>query len=79
MQAALVKAMNKCPHCGNTDPKHIQDNGEQPSSSDLTLLCVARVKPSEWSFDPVAPIPEDYDADGLVPCGMQWDPNSEAA
>jgi hypothetical protein len=25
-----------CPHCGNTDSKHIQGNGEQPSSPDLT-------------------------------------------
>jgi hypothetical protein len=56
----------------------VEGNGEPPSSPDLTLLCVARVKPSEWSFDHVAPFPEDHDAAGLVPCGMQWDPNAEA-
>lgn len=65
----------KCPHCGNKDAKLIQSNGEQDSSPDLTLLCVARVKPAEWSFsDP--PEPDMVDAAGLVPCGMQWEPNS---
>ncbi len=67
-----------CPHCGNTNQKLIQDNGEKPSSPDLTLLCVARVEPEDWSFDHVKPLLEDYDAAGLVPCGMQWDPNMEA-
>lgn len=66
--------MRKCPHCGNTDSRTIQDNGEPARSPDLTLLCVARVPPGEWSFDE-APLPEDHDARGLVPCGMQWDPN----
>ena len=65
----------KCPHCGNTNSKYIQDNGEPPRSPDLTLLCVARVKPGDWAFDHVKPRPEDLDAHGLVPCGMQWDPN----
>lgn len=64
-----------CPHCGNTDSKFIQTNGESMASPDLTLLCVARVSPDEWSFDHVKPLPEDHDANGLVPCGMQWDPN----
>jgi len=64
-----------CPHCGNHDPRLLQDNGEEPSSPDLTLLCVARVKPAEWSFDHVKPTVEDIGADGLVPCGMQWDAN----
>jgi hypothetical protein len=68
----------KCPHCGNTDQKLLQDNGERPSSPDLTLLCVARVKPSEWSFD-IAPSADFHGADGLVPCGMQWDANAEMA
>lgn len=72
-----VSKRRRCPHCGNTDRKHIQSNGERPSSLDLTLLCVAPVAPSEWSFD-VAPSPEFYDANGLVPCGMQWDPNQDA-
>ena len=65
----------KCPHCGNSDPRLIQDNGERPSSPDLTLLCVARVPPEAWSFDHVKPSPSDFDAAGLVPCGMQWEPN----
>lgn len=65
----------QCPHCGNYNDKLIQDNGERAASPDLTLLCIARVAPSEWSFDHVAPQPEDFDAAGLVPCGMQWEPN----
>lgn len=65
----------RCPHCGNADSKYIETNGEPARSPDLTLLCVARVAPDEWSFDHVAPLPEDFDAAGLVPCGMQWEPN----
>lgn len=64
-----------CPHCGNRDPNFIQSNGERASSPDLTLLCVARVKPEAWSFDHVKPEPDQLDAEGLVPCGMQWSPN----
>jgi hypothetical protein len=75
MSTSSLRKCIQCPHCGNTDQKHIQDNGEAPSSLDLTLLCVARVKPEEWSFDE-KPLPQDYDARGLVPCGMQWDPNA---
>lgn len=68
----------RCPHCGNTASKFIQDNGERPSSPDLTLLCVTRVAPDAWSFGiELPPLPEDYDTNGLVPCGMQWDPNTE--
>lgn len=66
----------RCPHCGNTDRKLLQDNGEPPMSPTLSLLCVARVRPEDWSFD-TKPEPQDYDAAGLVPCGMQWDPNSD--
>ena len=69
----------ECPHCGNTATKLLQDNGEKPSSSpDLTLLCVAPVRPEEWSFD-TKPEPDMFDGSGNVPCGMQWDPNAEAA
>ena len=25
----------RCPHCGNVNQKHLQDNGERPSSLDL--------------------------------------------
>ena len=63
-----------CPHCGNRSERLIQDNGEPPTSPDLTLLCVARVAPDAWSFE-TAPLPEDHDANGLVPCGMQWEAN----
>lgn len=66
----------KCPHCGNTDCKYIETNGDPAKSPDLTLLCVARVAPDDWSFGrELPPLPEDYDADGRVPCGMQWEPN----
>jgi hypothetical protein len=65
----------KCPHCGNTASKYIQNNGEHATSPDLTLLCVAPVPADEWSFDHIKPEPGDYDNSGLVPCGMQWDPN----
>ena len=65
-----------CPHCGNQNPKFFETNGVPYSSPDLTLLCVARVKAEDWSFGTeLPPLPEDYDAKGLVPCGMQWDPN----
>lgn len=67
--------MNRCPHCGNADGKYIETNGEPARSPDLTLLCVARVPAGEWSFDHVDPLPEDLDAQGRVPCGMQWEPN----
>lgn len=69
----------QCPHCGNTDPAFLQSNlepeGIHSRSRDLTILCVARVKPNEWSFDHVEPGPDDIGPDGLVACGMQWDPN----
>lgn len=66
--------MRKCPHCQNENENTIHNNGEPARSPDLTLLCVARVKPSEWSFDE-SPLPEDLDTNGLAPCGMQWEPN----
>ena len=66
----------RCPHCGNARSKYIQGNGESAKSPNLTLLCVARVAADAWSFDHVKPSPEDFDTAGLVPCGMQWDPNS---
>ena len=61
--------MAKCPHCGNRDPKLIEDNGERPSSPDLTLLCVAPIAPEDSTFDwlPLNQRP--------ATCGMQWDPN----
>lgn len=64
----------RCPHCGNTDSKYIQDNGEPLKSLDLTLLCVNPVAPEDWSFAE-KPIAEDFDTNGQVPCGAQWEPN----
>jgi len=66
----------QCPHCGNRDPRFIQSNGEPDASPALSLLCVARVAPDEWSFD-TRPHAADYDDAGKVPCGMQWDPNED--
>jgi hypothetical protein len=70
-------AVRRCPHCGNTDRAFIEDNGEPPTSRDLTLLCLARVKPEAWSFDHREPAAEDIGPDGLVACGMQWDANAD--
>lgn len=63
-----------CPHCGSSDPKFQESNGERPTSRDYTLLCVARVKPADWSFSH-EPTPEEIGPDGKVTCGMQWEPN----
>lgn len=61
--------MKICPNCGNRNQTFIRDNGERPTSPDLTLLCVAPVKPEDSSFDflPLAERPAE--------CGMQWEPN----
>jgi len=64
-----------CPHCGNRDPKLIEDNGCSPSDLDYTLLCIARVSPGEDAFGGDANPPLDVGADGKVVCGMQWCPN----
>ncbi len=69
--------MSKCPHCGNTNPKTIESNGV--SGADCVLLCVRLVAPDfaavlVHGFDPKT----DTDANGLVPCGMQW-PDEEAS
>lgn len=73
-------ARRKCPHCGNTNKNLMQSNleperGVDSKHPDLTLLCIARVRPADWSFDHVKPTAEEIGADGLVPCSMQWDPN----
>lgn len=34
----------RCPHCGNTNPGLIEDNGLPARDDDYTLLCVARVE-----------------------------------
>jgi hypothetical protein len=65
----------KCPNCGNRNKNTIQDNGAKPRDVDYTLLCVARVEPSDWAFDHVKPTAEDIGTDGKVACGMQWSPN----
>ncbi len=76
MTTDALTSKTKCPHCGNRNPKFLQDNGEDWSSPGLSMLCVSRVKPEDWSFaDGAKPAKEDYDVNGLVPCGMQWDPN----
>ncbi len=54
-------------------PPQIESNGA--AGHDLTLLCVAKVKPKDASilvhgFDPA----QDTDAHGMVPCGHQWSP-----
>lgn len=73
-----MTSKTKCPHCGNKNSKFIHSNGEPDSSPDLSMLCMARVKPEDWSFaDSCKPAKEYYDANGLVPCGMQWDPNQD--
>jgi hypothetical protein len=55
----------KCPHCGNTDGGHYEDNGCNPQSADFTLLCLAPVDAGEES---------NPDAnDGI--CGCQFEPN----
>jgi hypothetical protein len=64
----------KCPHCGNRDPKKLEDNGVRPNHPDYTVLCVARVLPKDDSFGGDGSVPE---ADGKVPCGMQWCPNQD--
>lgn len=51
----------KCPACGNADPRLIEDNGEEQTSPDLTLLCVA---PGE-----------DCNTGAPGVCGCQWNPN----
>ncbi len=61
-----------CPNCGNTNSDTIEDNGLKPTSSEYTLLCIARVKPADWAFKHTMPDPDQLDADGNVACGMQW-------
>lgn len=64
-----------CPHCGNRDPKLIEDNGVRANDPDFTLLCVARVAPGADSFGGEANPPLEAGADGKVSCGMQWCPS----
>lgn len=68
----MTKTKRICPHCGNTDPAFIEDNGESASSPDLTLLCIARVDPYSHNQYDVATV----GADGLTACGTQWEPNT---
>ena len=66
----------RCPNCGNTDPRFIEDNGCKASDPLYTLLCVARVAPGDDSFNGDADPPLPVGEDGKVTCGMQWEPNS---
>lgn len=77
----------KCPHCGNKDRGLIETNlapDERTGSAyrrcreEETLLCMAKMKPSESTFRGDETYAETADAEGLVPCGMQWDPTDEA-
>lgn len=71
----------KCPHCGNRDEGLIQTNlhpGDSRGRRDEeTLLCVALMKPEESTFSDDASYVETANAEGLVACGMQWDPMEE--
>lgn len=60
----------KCPHCGNLDRSTIQDNGIEFTDPAFTLLCMALVRPIDSAIDSQRP-----DRNGLVECGMQWEPN----
>ena len=65
-----------CPHCGNKNPRTIEDNGASESDMDFTYLCVAKMKPSEAATLPVGFDPAtDTDEHDLVACGQQWCPN----
>lgn len=66
----------RCPNCDNTRPSLIEDNGLRVNDPDLTLLCMARVRPGEESC-PDRDIPAEVGDDGLVTCAMQWCPNQE--
>ena len=67
-----MKKRVKCPHCGNTDERLIEDNGCKPSDPLYTLLCMSRVAPDEDAFGGGS----EPGQDGKVACGMQWEPNS---
>jgi hypothetical protein len=67
-----MKPRTKCPHCGNTDERSIEDNGRKSTDSLYTLLCMARVALGEDAFGGGGEPGED----GKVACGMQWEPNS---
>lgn len=69
------KSRTRCDHCGNTNIRLIESNGEPDDSPDLTLLCIARVRPTDWAFVE-QPQADEIGQDGLVACGHQWDPNS---
>ncbi len=54
-----------CPHCGNTNLEHFEDNGYELDHMDCTLLCLAPVEPGD-ECNPDA-------KDGV--CGCQFEPN----
>ena len=68
-------ATDRCPNCGNNDESTIHGNGASEHSLDLTLLCVARVQPTDRSWTHVEPEADQIDESGKVECGMQWSPN----
>lgn len=73
-QRASRPRVTLCPHCGSRDQAVRQDNGLPPTDPDYTLLCLARVPQGQDSFDG-RDLDAEVDAQGMVPCGMQWTPN----
>ena len=65
--------MATCPHCGNSNPDLLQDNGCSPTDPDLTLLCVKPCTPEESSLDDF----DRADPTDREKCYMQWEPNSD--
>ena len=69
----------RCPHCSNLDTSHFRTNGVDTGHEDCTILCSAPVKPEDsadeetYRLEP-ALLRERRDANGCVPCGMQWNP-----
>jgi hypothetical protein len=66
----------RCPHCGNTDPQWIANNGADPRSVAYTLLCMKPCQPGESSFEDADEWEQAEAAKGTLVCGMQWEPNA---
>jgi hypothetical protein len=55
----------------------MEDNGFSSSHPNYTLLCTARVKPSEWAFSEMPEL-DQIGKDGLTACSMQWCPSDDS-
>lgn len=75
LSPAPGRKRDRCPHCGNSNQRKMEDNGLSRKNSDYTLLCVARVQPKDAAHAGFEPHPEPG-PDGLVSCGMQWCPGT---